>query len=170
MATSAFRLVPQVNKALGMSPRRLMTARRDWTGKVAAGRRTADSRGLRRIERFLIALRRAGRRAILIVDSDCGDGERLIQAANRARALGFLVVDAEGYDRSREHVALASRAAAARGDPTVRFRFAARDAIASAPFCNGRDAPADVLLTSNRGRADDLADAVDRDGLLIRHR
>ncbi|MGF7154297.1 SAM-dependent methyltransferase [Novosphingobium gossypii] len=46
----------------------------------------------------LRSLHEAGRRAIRIVDVNCGDGALLIHAVREARALGFLAVEGLGAD------------------------------------------------------------------------
>jgi SAM-dependent methyltransferase len=100
---------------LGLAPHRQMTAGRLGQAETMA-----------RIDRALIRLRRAGRRAILIVDNKCGDGGLLIRAARRAGALGFVAVEALGFDRSPERIAAARRAAVDNVDPRIRLGFALR--------------------------------------------
>ena len=124
------------SQLIGAAPRRQMAAVR------AAG----DARAMMRIERFLCALRNAGRRAILIVDNSCGDGRLLIRAAKRARKLGFVAIEAQGYDRSPDHVARAAHAAALAGrDPAIGFCFRVREDGAPLPV---EDAEVDLVLAA----------------------
>jgi SAM-dependent methyltransferase len=100
---------------LGIAPRRQMT-----------GGRAAEAATMARIDRTLAAMRGAGRRAIMILDNKCGDGRLLIHAARRASALGFVVIDAGGFDRSLKRIAAARAAAAQCREPDIRFTFAPR--------------------------------------------
>jgi SAM-dependent methyltransferase len=119
---------------LGIAPRRQMT-----------GLRRIDSGITARIDAYLIAARRAGRRAILIVDNKCGDGRLLIRAAKRASALGFVAVDARGFDRSPERVRQALSAARFCRDPNIRLDFVAREGSAPLPL----DDEADLMLADS---------------------
>lgn len=145
---------------LGISPRRQMIA----------GRGGGKARVMERIERFLVALRRAGRRTILIADADCGDGRLLIEAANRAHALGFVVIDAKGFDPSPPQIEAAVEAAKTKGDPAIRFRFVTLDESAPLLLDEGDDDRADLMLASARRPAADIVRVMDRDATLIRHR
>jgi SAM-dependent methyltransferase len=60
-----------------------------------------------RAEDTFLRLRKAGRRAVLIVDPACGDGALLVRAARRAEALGFVAIEALGFDRDFRRLALA---------------------------------------------------------------
>jgi SAM-dependent methyltransferase len=80
-----------------------------------------------RVEDTLLRLRKAGRRAILIVDPACGDGALLLRAARRAETLGFVAIEALGFDRDFRRLALARPVAERRlsidfrpGEPTER--------------------------------------------------
>ncbi len=76
----------------------------------------------------------------------------MIRAAKRARALGFVAVEAKGFDRSLGHVANAAHAAALAGrDPAIGFSFCVREGGEPLPV---EDAQADMLLV-----AGDEADA-----------
>ncbi|HST37049.1 MAG TPA: hypothetical protein VLK25_10535 [Allosphingosinicella sp.] len=116
---------------LGIAPRRQMT-----------GPRRVDSPIMARVDAFLTTARRAGRRAIMIVDNKCGDGRMLIRVAKRASALGFIVVDARGFDRAPEHIERARAAARFCRDPNIRLNFALREG--SAPLL--LDDEADLML------------------------
>jgi SAM-dependent methyltransferase len=60
----------------------------------------------------LRALREAGRRSVRIVDAACGDGALLLPAVRRARAFGFVSIEARGVDSDPALIAHARRAAA----------------------------------------------------------
>jgi hypothetical protein len=154
---------------LGIAPHRLMTARRDRSQGRFAERRNGQRRTMEEIEDFLVALRKAGRRAILIVDADCGDGRRLIKVACRAREFGFRVIDARGYDASSRRIA-AAVSAVTHVDRAIDFRFAMLDRNAPLLLDEGGEGQADLLLAAASRSAANLADAIDRDGILIRHR
>lgn len=127
MASRAF----STSDLLGIAPRRQMT-----------GRRAIDANVIARVDTFLISARRAGRRAIMIVDNKCGDGSLLIRAAKRASTLGFLVVDAVGFDRSPVHIRQARMAARFCQDPSIRLDFTLRQGSAPLPI----DDEADLML------------------------
>lgn len=143
---------------LGIAPRRQMT-----------GLRRIDSGVTARIDAYLTSARRAGRRAILIVDNGCGDGRLLIRAAKRASALGFVAVEARGFDRSPEHVRQARSAARFCADPNIRLDFALREGSAPLPLDDEADLmladpdedPPSALqeLTSSRGAVVDHGEA-----------
>lgn len=100
---------------LGLAPRRQFAAIRFGEDATMA-----------RIDRVLTGMRRAGRRAILIVDASCGDGRLLIRAARRAAELGFVAIDARGFDRSPERIAAARSEARDCADARIRLGFAVR--------------------------------------------
>ena len=82
-----------------------------------AGRGTAAVGGVAPpIDAALRRLRDEGRRSVRIVDVDCGTGRRLRRVARRARALGFVTVEARGC-------AGAGGAAPRGGDPAVGWTF-----------------------------------------------
>lgn len=147
-----------VSQVLGVAPRRQM----------AAARAAGDARAMMRIERFLCALRNAGRRAILIVDDGCGDGRLLIRAAKRARKLGFVAIEAKGFDRSSDHVARAAHAAALAGrDPAIGFSFCLREDGAPLPV---EDAEADLILVADgEGDASEIARVAGPAGVIVNH-
>lgn len=162
--------VLHARETLGISPHRQMVARRGWSRDRMAARRNANAGVMARIRRYLIALRRAGRRAILIVDVDCGDGRRLIDAAAEAHALGFVAIEARGFDISPEKVAAAAETADGRGDPAVRFSFAVLDERAPFSLDDDEDGQADLMLANAHRSAAEISHAIDRDGILIHHR
>ncbi|MFS0738360.1 SAM-dependent methyltransferase [Sphingomonas sp. 1P06PA] len=99
------------------------------------------------IDDVLAALRRRGRRAIRIVDLDCRSGRRLIDIAARARAKGFLAIEARGCDRSPLAIAAARRAGAAHRDPAIGWQFDVADPASA--IAAERDG-ADLILAAGR--------------------
>ena len=84
----------------------------------------------------LASLRDAKRRAVRIVDADCGAGAILIQALRHARALGFTAIEGRGIDSSPALIGRARAAAARLHDPAigVAFDVAELSAPANTPF------------------------------------
>jgi ubiquinone/menaquinone biosynthesis C-methylase UbiE len=124
---------------------------------------------MRSVERFLAARRKAGRRTVFIVDTKCGDGNLLIRAAMRARALGFLAIEATGLDRSPEQIVVAAeRARALAGcDPAIGFHFLVRERGAALPV---EDDGADLMLAApGEDDAAEIARAVDPAGAVVDH-
>jgi hypothetical protein len=94
---------------------------------AAGGPARAPSRHpgtLHQVESALLGLRRTHRRAVRIVQVGCGDGGWLIAAAQRAAALGFLAIEAHGFDRAPARIARARAAAAGLRDPRIGLSFA----------------------------------------------
>jgi hypothetical protein len=89
-------------------------------------------------------LRAAGRRSVRIVDAACGDGALLLPALGRARALGFVAIEARGVDGDADALARARRAAAAMADRAVEVQFD----LGSVETALREEAafPADILL------------------------
>jgi len=158
VAMSGGRQAFSVSHMPGVAPRRQMAA------VCAAG----DARAMMRIERFLCALRNAGRRAILIVDDGCGNGRLLTRVAKRARRLGFVAIEAKGFDRSSDHVARATHAAALAGrDPAIGFSFCVREDGAPLPV---EDAEADLMLVADgEDDAAEIARIAVPAGLIVNH-
>jgi hypothetical protein len=123
---------------------------------------TTDSFGAA-IDAALRALRDRGRRAIRIVDLDSRSGKRLIRVAERARALGFLSIEARGCARSRLAAQAARRAAALHKDHAIGWHF---DVTTVEPAVAAEEEGADIVLVSARtlasanGHGDDLARAL----------
>lgn len=114
-------------------------ALRDAEDSVAA----TDSRWSAIIE-YLEMLHAAGRRSVRIVDAACGAGALLLPAARRARALGFVAIEARGVDADTGLLARARRAAAAIADRAIDVQF---DLGAVEPTLREEAAfPADILL------------------------
>ncbi|UVO51226.1 hypothetical protein M0208_12180 [Sphingomonas sp. SUN019] len=115
------------------------------------------------IDAALRTLRDRGRRAIRIVDLDSRSGKRLIRVAERARALGFLSIEARGCARSRLAAQAARRAAALHKDHAIGWHF---DVTAAEPALAEEEDGADIVLVSARtltnanGHGDRLARAL----------
>ncbi|OAN57618.1 hypothetical protein [Sphingomonas sp. TDK1] len=71
----------------------------------------------------LETLREQGRRSVRIVDAACGSGSLLLAAVRRARALGFLAIEARGVERDAALLARARSAAATLSDPAIDLHF-----------------------------------------------
>ncbi|MBY9064772.1 SAM-dependent methyltransferase [Sphingomonas yunnanensis] len=111
----------------------------------------------------LAELRSARRRAVRIVDADCGDGALLLAAARQARALGFVAIEARGIDGAPTLIARARAAAAALDDAAIGIRFDCADMVAA--LAQEHDLPADIVLapaTAPRSVAVALTRAGDR--------
>ena len=144
MATQ-FHPLPSIWSALGLLPRRPMTRRRPIMRTSAS----AEACLLEEIDRALQTLHIHGRHSVFIVDTTCGDGRLLIHAARRARALGFVAIDARGFDPAPGKIALANAAARAVRDPATGFAFTLLPAGSALPIEDGEidlaiGAPGDV--------------------------
>lgn len=100
--------------------------------------------------RKLKGLRKLGRRSIRIVDADCGAGDLLIHAAQRARELGFVAIEGRGVDTDPQLVASAQRNAAQQSDPAIGLVFELGDQDKA--MHDETEFPADLLLCSASGR------------------
>lgn len=94
--------------------------------------------------RKLKGLRKLGRRAVRIVDADCGAGELLIHAVRRAREMGFLAIEGRGIDADPRLIASACRAAARQSDPAIGLVFEQGDP--EKVMREEAEYPADLLL------------------------
>jgi ubiquinone/menaquinone biosynthesis C-methylase UbiE len=141
----------------GVAPRR----------QLCAARAAGDAQVMMRIEHFLCALRRAGRRSVFIVDNKCGDGRLLIRAAKRARALGFVAIEAKGFDHSPGRIATARALALGARDPAIGFSFLVREDGAPLPV---EDDEADLMLAARgEDEAAEVARVAHPDGTIVSH-
>ena len=117
--------------------------------QLSSSRAEADHRWPA-IVRKLAALRKRGRRSIRIVDANCGAGDLLVHAAQRARALGYLAIEGHGIDCDPAMIARARAAARIAADPAIGLEFEVGDArnalSAEAIF------PADIVLYAEQAR------------------
>lgn len=151
---------------LGLAPHRLRTMRRKSSRLPARDQWRAEARLLERIDRALFRLRERGRRSVFIVDAKCGDGRFLILVARRARALGFVAIDAHGFDAAPEAIAAARAATRAVRDPAIGLAF---DVCGhGAPIPLGDDEADLVIEPVGAGTPFDLARLIGRDGEMIR--
>lgn len=97
-----------------------------------------------RIAATLDGLRLRHRRAVRIVDADCGCGTLLIEAAQYARSIGFAAIEVRGIDGAPAMIGRAKAAALRHADPAIGYRFDCTDMDEAldeeAAF------PADILL------------------------
>ncbi|MDQ8755298.1 hypothetical protein RCO27_03560 [Sphingosinicella sp. LHD-64] len=153
MATQ-FHSLPSAWSVLGLSPHRLMLTRRTDMRTPASARHHAEAGLLEQIDRALQTLHIHGRHSVFLVDTACGDGRLLIHAARRARALGFVAIDAKGFDPAPEHIAFATAAAGTVHDPAIGFAFTLLPTGGTLPIDDGevdlvigpRDAETERLL------------------------
>lgn len=117
----------------------------------------------------LKSLRRHKRRAVRIVDVNCGDGTLLIQAVRLARSLGFLAIEALGVDSDADHIDDARDRARMMKDTAVGLDFQVAEAFAQLQV--EADFPADIILYDASARAPKaLRDAAARAGNLALRR
>lgn len=136
MATQ-FHPLPSAWSVFGLSPHRLMVPRRTDLPTPASARHHAEAALLEQIDRALQTLHIHGRHSVFIVDTACGDGRLLIHAARRARALGFVAIDARGFDHAPERIAFATASARAIRDPATGFAFTLLPPGAALPVDDG---------------------------------
>lgn len=101
---------------------------------------------LLQITTTLADLRRQGRRSIRILDLRCGEGERLIRTAAKARELGFVAIEGMGVDLSVDRIRHASREARARCHPSTELEFRVAEAMAALAI--EHDDAVDLVLLS----------------------
>ena len=114
---------------------------------------------MRLIETALCDLQLAGRRAIRIVDAGCGSGAMLFRAMVRARMLGFVAIEARGFDILRDDIELARRATRSWNDPAIGLSLEVAD-IADA-LAAEEESSVDILLCA-RGVLERLPIAIRR--------
>jgi SAM-dependent methyltransferase len=111
-----------------------------------AGRRAEADLRWPALTRILSALHRRGRRSIRIVDTSCGAGDLLVQAARRARDLGFVAIEGRGVDADPMLVGRARATARSANDPAIGLVFEVGDAADA--LREEADFPADLVLCS----------------------
>ncbi len=80
-----------------------------------------------RIAATLDGLRLRHRRAVRIVDADCGCGTLLIEAAHYARSIGFTAIEVRGINGAPAMIGRAKAAALRHADPAIGYRFDCAD-------------------------------------------
>ncbi|MGX0583741.1 SAM-dependent methyltransferase [Sphingomonas sanguinis] len=101
------------------------------------------------VEAALGALREHHRRAVRIVDADCGAGGFLIAVAERARAMGFTAIEGRGIGGSPALIGRAKAAARRHRDAAMGLVFERADpAEALATEC---EFPADIVVWHRGG-------------------
>jgi 2-polyprenyl-3-methyl-5-hydroxy-6-metoxy-1,4-benzoquinol methylase len=97
-----------------------------------------------RIAATLDGLRLRHRRAVRILDADCGCGTLLIEAAHYARSIGFTAIEVRGIDGAPALIGRAKAAALRHADPAIGYRF---DCANMDEALGEEDAfPADIVL------------------------
>jgi SAM-dependent methyltransferase len=116
----------------------------------------------RSVESALTEFRRAGHRAVRILDLGCGAGERLLHAATFARNLGFVSIEARGTDLSALRIRQARAHARDQAHPGTDIRFDMAEPIAA--LAAEHDGAADLVLLAQSlpYPASPLAQALDR--------
>lgn len=102
------------------------------------------------VESVLAALSASGRRAVRIVDAECGTGALLLEALKQARRLGFTAIEGYGIDRSPSLIGRARAAATRCADPAIGADFAVADIVTA--LRAEQDLPADILLCHDTAR------------------
>lgn len=128
----------------------------------AGAQRAAHDRRWPALLRTLVSLREAGRRSVRIVDVNCGTGDLLVQAAKRARTLGFVAIEGLGIDRDARLIARARQPASATRDPAIGLSFEIGDAREALDI--EAEFPADVVLCATPGQVDPALAATARSG------
>jgi hypothetical protein len=82
-----------------------------------------EARAMRLVDEALVELQADGRKAIRIVHAGCGSGAPLIRAVVRALELGFVAVEARGFDESADDILIARLATATWRDPRLGLAF-----------------------------------------------
>lgn len=126
---------------LGLSPHRLMVS--GYRVSIDAVARPSFGKLLHQIDQLLSALRFAGRKSVEIVDTCCGDGALLVTAAKRARALGFVAIEAKGFDAASDCVERAWARAAGTRDPAIGYTFLVLERDGHLPIDDG---DADIVV------------------------
>jgi hypothetical protein len=92
----------------------------------------------------LALLREQRRRAVRIVDADCGAGTLLVHAVLHARSLGFTAIEGRGIDGSPALIGRANAAAGRLRDPAIGLAFEVGDMARA--LGDEEDCPADIVL------------------------
>ncbi|WP_093511651.1 hypothetical protein [Sphingopyxis sp. YR583] len=130
-----------------------------------SARRPADARWPA-VAAALAHLRAARRRAVRIVDAECGDGMLLIGAALHARAIGFTAIEARGIGIDPLCLRRANNAAAAVRDPAIGLLFEPCELAAG--LAEEAAFPADILLwLGGAGQRPEVARAAERAAQIV---
>lgn len=115
-------------------------------------RRAAEPGGSRhgpcdaRIARALAEFRNHGHRAVRMLDLDCADGGRLLQAAEKARELGFVAIEGRGVSLWTAGIRHARWQAELAAHPSTSLTFEIAEPIAA--LASEHDGAADLILLS----------------------
>jgi SAM-dependent methyltransferase len=97
-----------------------------------------------RIDHALLDMRASGRRALRILDVGCADGGALIEAVLHAVMLGFVAIEARGFDSKPDLVDRARATAVGIRDPRLGLTFDVADVLAA--LAEEDDHGADIVL------------------------
>lgn len=92
----------------------------------------------------LAELREQGRRAIRMVDLNCGEGALLIEAAKQASRLGFLAIEGAGVDPDPDKISAARRRAGMLHDVAIGLEFEAMPPMER--LAREAECPADIIF------------------------
>ncbi|WP_294236203.1 SAM-dependent methyltransferase [uncultured Sphingomonas sp.] len=101
------------------------------------------------VEAALCSLRERRRRAVRIVDADCGAGGFLIAVAERARAMGFTAIEGRGIGGSPALIGRARAAALRHRDAGMGLVFERADPVDA--LASEREFPADIVMCHRHG-------------------
>lgn len=107
----------------------------------------------------LMALRDRRRRAIRIVDAECGAGCLLLHTLRHARALGFTAIEGRGIGGSPALIGRARANAGRLADPAIGVVFEVADLVAA--LREERDFPADIVIWHGTTRGEVRAEVMD---------
>jgi SAM-dependent methyltransferase len=102
--------------------------------------------GTAQIAARLAEWRHRGHRSIRILDLACGNGDRLLRAAARARELGFVSIEGRGVDPSPGCIRHARHHAEAEAHPSTSLVFEIGEPITA--LAAEHDGAADLILLS----------------------
>jgi SAM-dependent methyltransferase len=120
--------------------------RRDFPSLSAARYRPEprDGSAFSRIETTLIGMRRQHRSSVRILDAGCGDGQWTLHVARRAAVLGFVAVEARGFDVNAGGIRRARLLAAEFHDLRIGLTFDIADLLTG--LRAEEDRGADIVL------------------------
>lgn len=117
------------------------TAARDLgtrdVGTREAAARDVDARLIAKLDQLLVALHSAGRHAISILDTGCGESEVLFSLVTRAPRIGFTAVDVVGLQRHANCPREEGLSAAAGHSSALRVTLTQPDDHGRLPFKDG---------------------------------
>jgi SAM-dependent methyltransferase len=110
----------------------------------------------------LLWLKQQGRRAVRIVDADCGAGALLLHALVHARSLGFVAIEGRGIDASPALIGRARASASRCRDLAIGVQFEVADTLSA--LHDEQEHPADIVV----GHGSNLQDSADATASMLR--